>query len=129
MFGILAGLMLFIGYNNKTAVANLTVNLIKGTTQALSNAFAPQITQSEVIVKEQVAEKRVVKQISQKVATATQQVANKIIPQARAATIPPAPTYIASTNNNYYQKPVSPQVSQYKPKRQNSKTTISLVSE
>lgn len=132
-YGILAGLILFVGYNNKSAVANIGLNLLKGTGHAISNAFAPKIAQSQEIYQQQVVEKKAISKFSQKVA-------NKVLPQANAAVIPaqeqvkaqPKPQMVASTNNNYMipQKSVSPQVSQYKYKsRQNSRTSISLVTE
>ena len=135
MFGLLAGLILFVGYNNKSAVTNIGLNLIKGTGYAIGNAFAPQIAKSQEVAEQQVSEKKALSKITQKVAS-------KVLPQANAAVVPPqAQAYkapqpkpvqmVASTNNNYMipSKPISPQVSQYKAKRQNSRTSISLVTE
>lgn len=119
MYGILAGMIMFVGYNNKSTIATVGLKVVKGTVHAVNNSFAPQIAQSQEVAQQQVAERKVMKKVSQ-------QVASKLIPQANAAVLPPQPQYIASTNNNY----IIPQVPQYKVnKRQNSRTSISLVTE
>lgn len=134
MYGILAGMIMFVGYNNKSTIATVGLKVVKGTVHAVSNAFTPPIAQSQEVAEQQVAERKVMKKVSQQVAKVSQQVASKVLPQANAAVLPPQPRpqYIASTNNNYLipQRNVSPQVSQYKVnKRQNSRTSISLVTE
>lgn len=50
--GILAGLILFVGFNNRSAVVSVGSIIIKKTGSAFNNAFAPKYQNAQVQVSE-----------------------------------------------------------------------------